>query len=328
MNVERERDSSADKAVIADLQARLREVEETLDAIRCGDVDAVLVNQAGSNQVFTLVNADRPYRSLIEQMEEGAVTLSEDGIVLYGNRRLGEILRAPLEQIVGSNIKRFFVGLEAAKFETLLAATGPEPSRAELRAGVADTHAVAVYISINDIVSEPGAPRLIGGVVTDLTQQHEIDDRFSHVRKMEAVGQLSGGLAHEFNNLFQAVCGNLDLIRLRPHDAGAVRKWADSGLRAADRGSSSTCSRWTWKAWCAAWPNCCEPPWGRRSSSSTNSNRQERGSWPRRPSSNWPSSTWPSTPGTPCLAVAACASPPPSARSARTRNSRRARTWS
>lgn len=232
--------SVAQEAVIADLRARLREVEETLEAIRCGEVDAVLVNQAGSNQVFTLVNADRPYRSLIEQMKEGAVTLTEDGVVLYGNRRLGEILGAPLEQIVGSNIKRFFLGGEAAKFESLLAATGSEPSRAELRAGVAGTHAVAVYISINDIVSEPGSARLIGGVVTDLTEQHEVDARFSHARKLEAVGQLTGGLAHEFNNLFQTVCGNLSLIRLRPNDAAGVGKWAESGLRAADRGSKLT----------------------------------------------------------------------------------------
>jgi PAS domain S-box-containing protein len=234
------RPAAGHEAVIADLRAKLREAEETLSAIRFGEVDAVVVNQAGANQVFTLVNADRPYRSLIEQMKEGAVTLSEDGVVLYGNRRLGEILGAPLEQIVGSNIKRFFVGGEAAKFESLLAATGPEPSRAELRAGVADKNAVPVYISINDIVSEPGAARLIGGVITDLTEQHEIDARFSLARKMEAVGQLSGGLAHEFNNLFHTVCGNLDLIRLRPHDAAGVRKWAENSLRAADRGSKLT----------------------------------------------------------------------------------------
>jgi PAS domain S-box-containing protein len=231
---------AAQVAVIEDLRARLREAEETLDAIRCGEVDAVLVHQADSHQVFTLVNADRPYRSLIEQMKEGAVTLSEEGVVLYGNRRLGEILGAPLEQIVGSNIRRFFVGGEAAKFERLLAATGPEPARAELRAGVADKDAVAVYVSINDIVSEPGAARLIGGVITDLTEQHEVDARFSHARKMEAVGQLTGGLAHEFNNLFQTVCGNLSLIRLRPHDLAGVRKWAESSLRAADRGSRLT----------------------------------------------------------------------------------------
>jgi PAS domain S-box-containing protein len=232
--------AAAHEAVVADLRARLRAAEDTLDAIRYGEVDAVVVQQAGSNKIFTLVNADRPYRSLIEQMKEGAVALSEEGVVLYGNRRLGEILGAPLEQIVGSNIRRFFVGDEADKFATLLAATGPEPSRAELRAGVAGTDAVAVYISICDIVSEPGAARIIGGVVTDLTEQNVADARFSQARKMEAVGQLTGGLAHEFNNLFQTLCGNLSLIQLRPENAAGVRKWAESSLKSVDRGRRLT----------------------------------------------------------------------------------------
>lgn len=230
----------SDQDLIADLRAKLREAEETLSAIRCGDVDAVVVNQSGSNKIFTLVNADRPYRSLIEQMNEGAVTLSEEGVVLYGNRRLSEILGAPLEQIVGSNIKRFFRGEEEAKFDSLLAATGPEPLRVELQVRRADNSDVPIYISINDIVSEPGAARLIGGVVTDMTEQHAVDARSSLARKMEAVGLLTGGLAHEFNNLFQTVCGNLDLIQARPGDSAGVRRWADSSLRAADRGSRLT----------------------------------------------------------------------------------------
>ncbi len=70
---------------IAELEARLREAEETLDAIRNGDVDAVVVGGPSGQQVYTLENADRPYRVLIEQMQEGAVTLSEDGTILYCN---------------------------------------------------------------------------------------------------------------------------------------------------------------------------------------------------------------------------------------------------
>src|SRR3978361_114313 len=78
--------SSADAALIVELSARLREAEETLDAIRNGDIDSVLVGHAGASTIFTVENADRPYRFLIEQMKEGAMTLSEEGIVLYGNR--------------------------------------------------------------------------------------------------------------------------------------------------------------------------------------------------------------------------------------------------
>ncbi len=77
-----------------DLQAKLREALETLDAIRNGDVDAIVVGGENGQQVYTLLNADRPYRILIEQMMEGAVTLSEEGIILYCNDRFAQFAQA------------------------------------------------------------------------------------------------------------------------------------------------------------------------------------------------------------------------------------------
>ncbi|MDB5777061.1 MAG: hypothetical protein JWP38_3194 [Herbaspirillum sp.] len=225
---------------IADLRAKLREAEETLDAIRYGEVDAVLVKQSGSSKIFTLVNADRPYRFLIEQMKEGALTLSDEGIILYGNRRLSEILDTPLEKIVGSNIKRYFSTDELARLESLLATKGSEPLRAEFLAQRPDGSTIPIFISLNDIVCEESAPRLIGGVITDLSQQQEMEARFNQAQKMEAVGQLTGGLAHDFNNLLQVICGNLSLIKMKPDDLASVKKWADNGLKAANRGAKLT----------------------------------------------------------------------------------------
>src|ERR1700761_1238659 len=72
---------------LPELRARLQEAEDTLDAIRNGDVDAVVVGGSAGQQVYTLQNADRPYRVLIEQMQEGALTLSDDGTILYCNER-------------------------------------------------------------------------------------------------------------------------------------------------------------------------------------------------------------------------------------------------
>ncbi len=230
----------AQRRLIDDLRGELREAHETLNAIRDGEVDAVLVRQSGFSKIFTLVNADRPYRFLIEQMKEGAVTLSEEGVVLYGNRRLGEIFDSPIEKVVGSSIRRFFSVHELEKFDALIGGAAGAPSRAEFLLQRPGKPAVPIYFSVNDIVSEPGGPRLIGGVVTDLTQQHAIKARFSQAQKMEAVGQLTGGLAHDFNNLLQTISGNLNQIRERPGDVVNVRKWADSGLKASSRGARLT----------------------------------------------------------------------------------------
>ena len=69
---------------VADLRARLAEASDVLRAIRTGDVDAVLVQGPQGDQLFTLKGADEPYRVLIEEMNQGAVTLSNTERVLVG----------------------------------------------------------------------------------------------------------------------------------------------------------------------------------------------------------------------------------------------------
>src|SRR5579872_2893447 len=84
------------------LRRRLEEAEETIRAIRCGEVDALVVDASGGAQVYTLEGADHPYRTLIEAMQQGAVSLGEDGTVLYCNRCFADMLRQPQEKIIGA----------------------------------------------------------------------------------------------------------------------------------------------------------------------------------------------------------------------------------
>ena len=76
------------------LKLRLQEAEEVLDAIRCGEVDALVVSGPDSDQVYTLGGADRAYRILFETMNEGAAILGSDGSVFFCNTRLSS-LRVP-----------------------------------------------------------------------------------------------------------------------------------------------------------------------------------------------------------------------------------------
>ena len=77
---------------LQDLRARLAEAEDILRAIRSGEVDAVIVDREDAPAVYTLKSADSPYRLLVEQMREGAVTLSGDGIILYCNAAFARIV--------------------------------------------------------------------------------------------------------------------------------------------------------------------------------------------------------------------------------------------
>ncbi len=155
----------------AALEARLRDAERTLEAIRNGDVDAVVVGGPGEQRVFTLDNADRPYRVLIEQMREGAVTLAIDGTILYANDRFASIVQRERAWLIGRNFLDFCRDEDGAQFTQMLQRCDTVGGNAELVLIRADGNEVPVNLSLIELAEEPGLPSMMCGVVTDLTLQ-------------------------------------------------------------------------------------------------------------------------------------------------------------
>src|SRR5438270_12302787 len=87
------------EAEVDRLRARLDDAEQTLEAIRKGQVDALVIDGPEGQKIFSLTGAERPYRTLIEQMTEGAITMDGEGSIRYCNKALAEMLRRPLEGI-------------------------------------------------------------------------------------------------------------------------------------------------------------------------------------------------------------------------------------
>ena len=90
-----------------ELRYQLEEAQELIHAIRTGAVDALAVQSAEGPRIFTLQGADQGYRTLIEQMNEGALLLSEDATVLYCNACLAGLLGRPLDELMGSSFDDF-----------------------------------------------------------------------------------------------------------------------------------------------------------------------------------------------------------------------------
>jgi PAS domain S-box-containing protein len=165
--------ASVDRSELIALQDRLREAEETLDAIRNGEVDALVVGGPSGQQVYTLENADRPYRVLIEQMQEGAVTLSEEGAMLYCNQRFASLVGVDRQALIGESIERFLAGKEILAFRRLLTFHRGFGRSAELTLQAANGLAVPVNMSIADLEVDVDMPKILCGVITDLTRSRE-----------------------------------------------------------------------------------------------------------------------------------------------------------
>jgi PAS domain S-box-containing protein len=157
-------------AEITELRNRLEEAEDTLRAIREGEVDALVVSGSAGEQIYTLKGADYSYRILIEAMSEGAGILALDGDILYANQQLAEILGAPLERLVGTCISDYVEAADREFAIALLSHGWQGASKGEVSLRNRYGLIVPAYLSFRSFNLEDalGAVCL---VVTDLTQQ-------------------------------------------------------------------------------------------------------------------------------------------------------------
>ena len=113
---------------VRSLTERLAVAEETLRAVRSGEIDAFIVQGPDGEQVYALRSAEQPYRNLIEDMLEGAAILTTDGDIAYCNKRFAELVAVPLEEAVGGCMERFVHPADCPAYRSLLAA-GQIPTR-------------------------------------------------------------------------------------------------------------------------------------------------------------------------------------------------------
>lgn len=154
---------------VAELRARLEEAEETLRAIRKGEVDALIVEGAEGPQIFTLKGADHTYRVLIEAMDEAASVLADDGTLLYANRCFAKMLKTPLEKLIGHSILPFIGPKDQATFEALIREGRKGTRKGEIALKTGEGNLLPAYVTVNTI--ELDQVCRIGLVITDLTEQ-------------------------------------------------------------------------------------------------------------------------------------------------------------
>ena len=166
---------------IEDLRMRLEEAEETLRAIRKGEVDALVVSGPQGDRVYTLKGAEQPYRVFVETMNEGAVTLGPDGTILYCNSRFGELVKEPIERIIGSEIVRFIAPTDTGSSESAFQTGTEGSSKVEILLKGGDGQFIPVILSLCPLESDD--VRCICMVVMDLTERKRAEEQLKESEK-------------------------------------------------------------------------------------------------------------------------------------------------
>ncbi len=202
------------QAKIDNLSERLKESEELLSAIHSGDVDALVISGPNGDQVYTIEGADYAYRIAVETMNEGAITLTSDGVIIYCNRRFADMVSTPLERVIGASIYDFVPAECRAALRTLL--HNADKGEISLLAG---DGILPVYLSASALnISELDEGRAV--VVMDLTDQKHSEEMVAAERLARSIIEQAAegivvcdsyGKVIRFSNTAASICGQ-DLL--------------------------------------------------------------------------------------------------------------------
>jgi PAS domain S-box-containing protein len=129
------------------LRQRLEEAEDMRRAITSGEVDAFVVGPDGNSRVMLLANAYQRYRQLVERMQQGAVTATPSGQILFANQRFADMLGVPLAQLYTAPIESYVAIGDRAGFSRMLMLSARDAS-VEVELSRRDGTGIPVRISV------------------------------------------------------------------------------------------------------------------------------------------------------------------------------------
>ncbi|MBJ6723582.1 PAS domain-containing sensor histidine kinase [Geomesophilobacter sediminis] len=173
-----------------ELLLRLHEAEAVLDAIRNGEVDAVVVRTPVGEKVFTLEGSYHPSCVLVETMNEGACTLAFDGTILFCNSRLCTMLDRPLPEILGEPFLRFVVPSDADAFDAILHKGRQERCSVEIRITTPEEKWIPVIFSCRPL--DQDGKEGICAVITDLSEKIRLDETIASGNLAKSIIEQAG----------------------------------------------------------------------------------------------------------------------------------------
>ncbi len=168
---------------IEKLQNRLAEADQLIELIKAGEVDAFALNKNNKPEVFTLQSGDYAYRVLVENFSEGALNLSQDGLILFANTSFHETLKLSHEKVIGQNISQFIHPDSKERFNELLIKGLAGQSKGEINLMVGNK-SCPVYVSLASLY--PNLPT-VGIIVSNLTERKQIEKELEAKKNLQNI---------------------------------------------------------------------------------------------------------------------------------------------
>jgi two-component system, cell cycle sensor histidine kinase and response regulator CckA len=182
--------------------------------------------------------------ALLESASQAVISIDQTGRIVLANRRAEEMFGYSREELSGARIEILLPESKRSGHTRDRDRYFRQPHARPMGIGMdlsgvrKDGKEFPVEVSLSYVEVEEGLFAI--AFVSDISQRKQLEDQLLHAQKMEAVGRLAGGVAHDFNNMLTVISGYNRMILDELSTLDPLRGFAEEILKAADRAAALT----------------------------------------------------------------------------------------
>jgi two-component system, cell cycle sensor histidine kinase and response regulator CckA len=190
-----------------------------------------------------LREAKEQIQYILDNTRDVIFQIDLEGNYIYGNPAAEKLTGYPLRQLLQMNMMQLVVPEHHALLRERLQrrlANEVEEKTFEFEIQHRDGHRIWTELTTSGVFNQERRLVAIQGVVRDVTERRKLEEQFRQSQKMEAIGQLAGGVAHDFNNVLAVIQMQADLLKVEENLSPAHKEYADVIIAAAQRATALT----------------------------------------------------------------------------------------
>ena len=178
----------------------------------------------------------REQAALLDQAQDAIMVRDLDHNILFWNKSAEHIYGWSAEEAVGKNVRGLIFKSTSDQFDAARQAVLEKGEwKGEMHQTRRDGAAIVIESRWTLVRDEKGAPKSVLVINTDITEKKRMEAQFLRAQRMESIGTLAGGIAHDLNNVLSPILMAIDMLQMKATDESS-RKWLDVLRTNAERG--------------------------------------------------------------------------------------------
>lgn len=180
----------------------------------------------------------REQAELLDQAQDAIMVRDLQHKILFWNKSAEKIYGWPASEVIGNNAEEIILKERSRQFDAALVAVIADGEwNGEMRQVRRDGSEIIVESRWTLVRDEREQPKAVLVINTDVTEKKRMEAQFLRAQRMESIGTLAGGIAHDLNNVLSPIVMAVDMLQLKATD-DASKRWLDVLRTNAERGGN------------------------------------------------------------------------------------------